>query len=215
MLKVSISRNECRRVPGKRKSNPDSPDGLDTHDIHREPLMRRACTVSLIAPLILTACGDGGPAPERPVDPPPMAPPVQAPPATPDRPSPDRIRTDILAALAAHSAGLEVDSPAGSGVLDHFPPADCLAAADVDGMPFERICAWRAQPGADQGADISLIIEDGLILGAVVRDRPRGVEDWDCQPAIAPPNHTICMATRVSSAQSGAWNDYWTALTRG
>lgn len=176
--------------------------------------MRLACLVSLIAPLILTACGDGGPPPERPVDPPPAPAPAQARAVTPDRPSADQIRTDILSALAAHSAGLEADSPAGRAVLDHFRPADCLAAADMDGMPFERICAWWAQPGADQGSDISLIIEDGLILGAVVRDLPRGVEGWDCQPARAPPNHTICMATRVASAQSGAWNDYWTALAR-
>lgn len=176
--------------------------------------MRRTCLFSLITPLVLAACGDGGGPPQRrPIDPPPAPAPVQAPPATPDRPSADGIRTDILSALAAHSAGLEVDTPAGRAVLDHFRPADCLDAGDMDGMPFERICAWWARPGADQGSDISLIIEDGLILGAVVRDLPRGVEGWDCQPASAP-NYTICMATRVSSAQSGAWNDYWTALAR-
>lgn len=176
--------------------------------------MRRTCLVSLIAPLILTACGDGGGPPPRPVDLSSAPAPVQAPPATADRPSADRIRTDILSALVAHPAGLEADSPAGRAVLGHFRPADCLAAADMAGMPFERLCAWSAGPGAAQGSDISLIIDQGLILGAVVSDLPRGVEGWDCQPARATPNHTVCMATRVSSAQSGAWNDYWNALAR-
>jgi hypothetical protein len=83
----------------------------------------------------------------------------------------------------------------------------------MDGMPFERICAWWSQPEADRGSDLSLIIDDGLILGAVVRG-PEGVEGWDCQPAAAPPGYTICMATRVSSAQSEAWSGYWNDLAR-
>lgn len=169
--------------------------------------MRRAGLVFLITPLILTACGEGGPPLQRSADAP-----VAAPAATADQPSADQVRTDILAALAAHPAGLEADSPPGRAVLHHFPPADCRDAGTMDGMPFDRLCAWGAQ--ADQDPDISLMIADGLILGAVVRGRPEGVRDWDCQPASAPPDHTICMATRVSSAQSGAWNDYWTALAR-
>ena len=168
--------------------------------------MRRACLLALIAPLILTACGDGGdPQPQRPVDPPTVSAPA------PVGPTPDEVRTDILSTLAAHPAGLETESPAGRRVLSAFRPADCRPGAEAGEAPFERICASPSQSGADAGAGIALIIDGGLILGAVVRGLPQGVEGWDCQPAEAPPDHTICMATRVSSAQSGAWSSYWNA----
>lgn len=171
--------------------------------------MRRACLASLFAPLILAACDDrGGQPPLRPVDPDPAA--ASPAPAAPVGPTADRIRTDILTALAARPAGLEIDSPAGRAVLDRFLPADCQPG----GALFERICAWRSLSGAEGVADISLIIDDGLILAAVVRGLPQGVEGWDCQPAVAPPDHALCMATRVSSAQSEAWSGYWNARAR-
>jgi hypothetical protein len=122
------------------------------------------------------------------------------------------VRAEILSALTAHPAGLAADSAQGRAVLDRIRPADCLAADETDGMPFERICSWWSQPQARRGADISLIVDDGLILGAVVRDRPQGIEGWDCQPAKAPPGYVICMATRVASAQSEAWSGYWNSL---
>lgn len=169
--------------------------------------MRRTCLVFLIAPLILTACSDGG-APT----PPPAADPPAAPAPVPAGPTPDQIRADILSALAAHPAGLETESPAGRRVLGGFRPADCRPGAGAGEAPFERICTSPPASGADASPGIALIIDSGLILAAVVRDLPQGVEGWDCQPAEAPPNHTICMATRVSSAQSGAWSGYWNAL---
>ncbi len=162
--------------------------------------MRRACVLALIAPLILTACGDGGdPPPQRPAEPPAAAAPVG--------PTPDQVRADILSTLAAHPAGLETESAAGRRILSGFGPADCRPGAEAGEAPFERICASPA----DAGSGIALIIDSGLILAAVVRGLPGGVEGWDCQPAEAPPDHTICMATRVSSAQSGAWSGYWNA----
>ncbi len=168
--------------------------------------MRRACLVSLIAPLILTACGDSGaPPPERPADPP------SVPAPAPVGPTPDQVRADILSTLAAHPAGLETESPAGRRVLSGFRPADCRPGAEAGEAPFERICGSPSQSGSVAGPGIALIIDDGLILAAVVRDLPAGVDGWDCQPAEAPPDHTICMATRVSSAQSGAWSGYWNA----
>jgi len=179
--------------------------------------MRWASLAPLIAPMALMACGDGGDPPRAAVEPPqaPAAEKAAAPIAgVADASAANAVRTEILTALAAHPAGLEADTAEGRAVLDRFRPADCLGSEEMDGMPFERICAWWSQPGADRGSDISLIIDDGLILGAVVREQPDGVEGWDCQPAAAPPDYTICMATRVSSAQSVAWTGYWNDLAR-
>jgi len=180
--------------------------------------MRRASLAPLIGSLALMACGDGGDPPQAVVEP------SQAPTAAEKTPAPaagaaiepaaDRVRTEMLSALAAHPAGLEADTAEGRAILGRFRPADCLGSEEMDGMPFERICAWWSQPEAKRGSDISLIIDDGLILGAVVRGLPEGVEGWDCQPAAAPPDYTICMATRVSSAQSVAWTGYWNDLAR-
>ena len=179
-----------------------APGALDQGPDREMPIMRRACVLALIAPLILTACGDGGdPPPQRPAEPP------AAPAPAPVGPTPDQVRADILSTLAAHPAGLETESAAGRRILSGFGPADCRPGAEAGEAPFERICASPA----DAGSGIALIIHSGLILAAVVRGLPEGVEGWDCQPAEAPPDHTICMATRVSSAQSGAWSGYWNA----
>ena len=177
--------------------------------------MRWASLAPLIGPLALMACGDGGDPPQAAVEPPqaPAAAPAPAAGTAVD-PAAERVRAEILSALAAHPAGLEADAAEGRAVLGRFRPADCLESEEMDGMPFERICAWWSQPEAERGSDISLIIDDGLILGAVVRGLPDGVEGWDCQPAAAPPGYTICMATRVSSAQSVAWTGYWNDLAR-
>lgn len=170
--------------------------------------MRHACLLALAAPLVLASCSDGGePPPQPPVGPPPVPVPGPAPVA----PTPYQVRTEILSTLAAHPAGLETETPVGRRVLAAFRPADCRSGAEAGEAPFERICASPSPSGADAGVGIALIIDGGLVLGAVVRDLPRGVEGWDCQPAAAPSDHTICMATRVSSAQSGAWSDYWNA----
>jgi len=180
--------------------------------------MRCTRLALLIAPLALLACGDGDDQPR--VSPTPAPTPVAAGtaagPAAGMEAAPDAagVRAEILSVLAAHPAGLEADTAEGRAVLDRFRPADCLAPEEMDGMPFERMCAWWSQPGADRGSDVSLIIDDGIILGAVVREQPGGVEGWDCQPAAAPPDYTICMATRVSSAQSVAWTGYWNDLAR-
>lgn len=178
--------------------------------------MRWTRFAPLIGPLALMGCGDGGDPPQAAVEPPEAPVAAEKAPAagTAVDPAADRVRTGILSALAAHPAGLEVDTAEGRAVLDRFRSADCLGSEEMDGMPFERICAWWSQPGADRGSDVSLIIDDGLILGAVVRGLPEGVEGWDCQPAAAPPDYTICMATRVSSAQSVAWTGYWNELAR-
>lgn len=174
--------------------------------------MRWASLALLIGPLALMACGDGGDPPQAPVEPP-ETPAAPAPAAAVD-PAADPVRAEMLSVLAAHPAGLEADTAEGRAVLGRFRPADCLGSEEMDAMPFERICAWWSQPGADRGSDISLIIDDGLILAAVVRGRPEGIEGWDCQPAAAPPDYTICTATRVSSAQSVAWSGYWNDLAR-
>jgi hypothetical protein len=177
--------------------------------------MRWVTLALLMGPLALMACGDGGGPPQPAVEPSQAsAAGEKAPAAGAAEPEADRVRGDILSALAAHPAGLKADSTEGRAVLDRFRPADCLESEEMDGMPFERICAWWSQPRANRGSDISVIIDDGLILGAVVRNLPEGVEGWDCQPAAAPPDYTICMATRVSSAQSVAWSGYWNDLAR-
>ena len=180
--------------------------------------MRWPTLAPLIGPLALIACGDAGDRPQAPAEPPPapVASGTAASPAADTQVAADAdgVRAEILSVLAAHPAGLEAETAEGRAVLGRFRPADCLGAEEMDGMPFERMCAWWSQPGADRGSDVSLIIDDGMILGAVVREQPDGVEGWDCQPAAAPPDYTICMATRVSSAQSVAWTGYWNDLTR-
>lgn len=175
--------------------------------------MRWIPLVPLFGTLALLACGNDGEAPRPPAGPP--RPPAEAEKSAetePGAPVAD-IRAEILSALAAHPAGLVVDSTDGRAVLNRFRPADCLDSADMEGMPFQRICAWWSRPQAERGADISVIIDGGMVLGAVVR-ASEGVQGWDCQPAAAPPGYAICMATRVSSAQSEGWSGYWNDLAR-